>query len=155
MVRKIDDTGSYEILPNLNTLVNINIDGMVSTTTVDQVFTNTSADPIEAIYVFPLPTNAAVNDMKMIINDRFIQGKIQEKQEARETYEKAKKEGKRASLTEQNRPNIFTNTVANIMPGDTLIVRLQFVDKLHYEKGEFRLSFPLVVAPRYLSLIHI
>ena len=150
LVRKIDDTGSYEILPNLNTLVNINIDGMVSTTTVDQVFTNTSADPIEAIYVFPLPTNAAVNDMKMIINDRFIQGKIQEKQEARETYEKAKKEGKRASLTEQNRPNIFTNTVANIMPGDTLIVRLQFVDKLHYEKGKFRLNFPLVVAPRYI-----
>ena len=82
LVRNIDETDQYEILPNLKTNVNIQIDGMVTTTTVDQVFTNDSDEPMEAIYVFPLPLDAAVNDMKMIINDRFIQGIIKEKEEA-------------------------------------------------------------------------
>ena len=150
LVRNIDETDQYEILPNLKTNVNIQIDGMVTTTTVDQVFTNDSDEPMEAIYVFPLPLDAAVNDMKMIINDRFIQGIIKEKEEAKKTYEKAKKEGKRASLTSQSRPNIFTNKVANIMPNDTIVVRLQFVNKLYYENGKFQLRFPMVVAPRYI-----
>jgi Ca-activated chloride channel family protein len=150
LVRKIDGSDLYEMLPGLETRVQINIEGMVASTTVEQVFSNTSEEPIEAVYVFPLPQNAAVNDMKMLINDRLIQGVIKEKAEARETYEKAKAEGRRAGLTEQERPNIFTNTAANIMPGDTIIVRLQFIDKLTYEEGTFRLRFPMVVAPRFI-----
>ena len=150
LVRKLEEGKGYELLPNLNTVININIEGMVSTTTVDQVFANDSDYPIEAVYVFPLSPSAAVNDMKMIVNDRFIKGEIQEKKEARANYERAKEEGKRASITEQNRPNMFTNTVSNIMPGDTIVVRLQFVDRLNYEKGNFKIRFPLVVAPRYI-----
>jgi Ca-activated chloride channel family protein len=150
MVRKIGETGLYEVLPKLNTAVNISIEGMVATATVDQVFTNTAEIPIEAVYVFPLPQNAAIYDMKMLVNDRLIQGLIKERKEAKATYEKAKKQGKRASLTEQERPNIFTNSVANIMPGDRIIVRLQYVERLAYEDGLFRIRFPMVVAPRYI-----
>ena len=98
-----DEEGYREIINNLHTNVHIDIKGMVSSTTVDQIFTNDSSSPIEATYVFPLPTDAAVNHMTMIINDRIIQGEIKEKVEAKKVYEKAKKEGKRASLTEQKR----------------------------------------------------
>jgi Ca-activated chloride channel family protein len=150
MVRKVGEAGFYEVLPRLNTNVNISIEGMVATATVDQVFTNTAETPIEAIYVFPLPQNAAVYDMKMIVNDRLIQGVIKERKEAKATYEKAKREGKRTSLTEQERPNIFSNSLANIMPGDRIIVRLQYVERLVYEDGLFRIRFPMVVAPRYI-----
>jgi Ca-activated chloride channel family protein len=150
LARAVAGTGMYEILPQLETSIEINIEGMVSSTTVDQVFTNSSNDPVEAVYVFPLPHNAAVYDMTMIIDDRLIQGVIMERKSAVETYEKAKAEGKRASLTEQERPNIFTHSVANIMPGDTITVRLQYVEKLVYEEGVFRMRFPMVVAPRYI-----
>jgi Ca-activated chloride channel family protein len=150
MVRRIGETGLYEGLPGLSTEVNINIEGMVATATVDQVFSNPSENPIEAVYVFPLPQNAAIYDMKMLVNDRLIQGLIKERKEARATYDKAKKEGKRAGLTEQERPNVFTNSVANIMPGDRIMVRLQYVERLAYEDGLFRLRFPMVVAPRYI-----
>lgn len=150
LARKIDEPGLYEILPSLDTMVQINIEGMVASTTVDQIFTNSTDTPIEAVYVFPLPHNAAVHDMKMLINDRMIQGIIREKEEAGKIYEKAKTEGRRTGLTEQQRPNIFTNKVANIMPGDTINVRLKFVERLEYEEGTFRLSFPMVVAPRYI-----
>lgn len=150
LVRKNGDSGLYEVLPMLNTSVSIRIQGMVATTTVDQAFTNSCDEVIEAVYVFPLPHDAAVHDMKMIIGDRLIQGIIKEKEEARKTYDKARKEGKRASLTEQERPNIFTNSVANLMPGDHIIVRLQYVQPLTYEDGRFSLRFPMVVAPRFI-----
>lgn len=154
LIRRIKGSELYELLPGLHTKVEINIEGMVSSATVDQVFTNTSEEPIEAVYVFPLPQNAAVHDMKMVINDRLIQGAVKEKEEARHAYETAKDRGKRASLTEQQRPNIFTSSVANIMPGDTVIVRLTYVETLHYEDGTFTLRFPMVVAPRYVPGHH-
>ena len=146
-----EEGNSYKLIPTINTDVNIDIKGMVASSTVDQMFTNNSTKPIEAIYVFPLPPNAAVNNMTMIIDDRVIQGIMKEKSEAKKTYEKAKREGKRTTMTEQQRPNIFTNKVANIMPGDTIIVRLQYVNELKYENGNFNLRFPMVVAPRYIS----
>jgi len=148
--RDTEDRNLLHVLPNLETQVNINITGMVETTTIDQVFTNTGKMPIEAIYVFPLPENGAVHDMKMLVNDRLIQGTIKEKEEARKTYEKAKKEGKRASLTEQQRPNIFTNSIANLMPGDVIIIRLEYIAPISYEGGVFSLRFPTVVAPRFI-----
>ena len=146
-----DETSRYEIIPNLHTDVNINIKGMVSHTSVDQMFVNDSTEPIEAIYVFPLPPNSAINNMVMIVEDRIIQGKIKEKQEAKKQYEKAKKRGQRASLTEQQRPNIFTNKVANVMPNDTIIVRLEYVNELKYGNGNFDLRFPMVVGPRFID----
>ena len=148
---KREDGHRYEMIPTVNTDVDIQIKGMVASTTVDQMFTNESTEPIEAVYVFPLPPDAAVNNMTMIIGERIIQGVMKEKSEAKKTYEKAKKEGKRTTLTEQQRPNIFTNKVANVMPGDTIIVRLQYVNVLKYENGQFNLRFPMVVAPRYID----
>ena len=145
-----DTEGNYQFLPQLDTKVTINIKGMVSNTIVDQMFTNNTDKPIEAIYVFPLPNKAAVNNMQMIIDDRIIQGNIKKKEEAKKDFEKAKKEGKRASLTEQKRDNIFTNSVANIMPGDTIVVRLEYVNDISYEDGKFSTRFPLVVAPRFI-----
>ena len=91
LLKKSESEGYYNLIPNLHTNVHIDVKGMVSNTTVDQVFTNDSEEPIEAIYVFPLPANAAVNNMTMIINDRIIKGTIQEKNEAKKIYEKAKK----------------------------------------------------------------
>ena len=147
---KGDEEGFYHQLPKLDTKVRIRIDGMVASATVDQAFTNNNGKPIEAIYVFPLPDQAAVYEMQMLINDRLITSKVQKRAQAKKTYEKAKKAGKRASLTEQERPNIFTNSVANIMPNDTIIVRLKYVDYLDYRRGVFSLRYPMVVGPRYI-----
>ncbi|MBC8214997.1 MAG: marine proteobacterial sortase target protein [Candidatus Marinimicrobia bacterium] len=147
---KDDTPGYYKEIPKLDTDVNIRIDGMAVTATIDQVYTNNNPMPIEAIYVFPLPETAAINEMQIIVGDRFIQGIVKERDEAKKTYEKAKKEGKRAALTEQERPNIFTNSIANIMPGDTIIVRLKYVDVVHYDHGRFTFRFPTVVGPRYI-----
>jgi len=146
-----NETNQFELIPNLHTDVNIHIKGMVAHSRLDQMFINDTDTPIEAVYVFPLPTNSAVNNMVMIVGDRVIQGLIEEKNKAQKTYTKAKKDGKRVSLTEQQRPNIFTNQVANIMPDDTLIVRLEYVNELKYEEGNFNLRFPMVVAPRYIA----
>ena len=149
LVQKGEEPGQYYELPRLDTKVDLAIDGLVVSATVDQMFVNNSSEPIEAIYVFPLPDKAAVYDMVMIVNDRLIQSHVKERKAAKKTYEKAKKAGKRASLTEQERPNIFTNSVANILPNDTLIIRLNYVDYLDYSAGVFTLRFPMVVGPRY------
>ncbi|MDP7475374.1 MAG: marine proteobacterial sortase target protein, partial [Candidatus Marinimicrobia bacterium] len=149
LVQKGEKPGQYYELPRLDTKVDLAIDGLVVSATVDQMFVNNSSEPIEAIYVFPLPDKAAVYDMVMIVNDRLIQSHVKERKAAKKTYEKAKKAGKRASLTEQERPNIFTNSVANILPNDTLIIRLNYVDYLDYSAGVFTLRFPMVVGPRY------
>jgi len=151
MLFRNDETSQYEIIPNLHTDVKINIDGIVSHTSVDQMFVNDSTEPIEAVYVFPLPPNSAINNMVMLIEDRVIQGIVKEKQQAQKEYETAKKKGKRASITEQQRPNIFTNKVANVMPNDTIIVRIEYVNELRYENGNFNLRFPMVIGPRFID----
>jgi len=130
--------------------VEVSIKGMVASTVINQIFTNNTEEPIEAVYIFPLPNNSAVYDMKMLIKDRLIQGEIKEREEAKRIYIEAKNEGKRAALTEQERPNIFTNSVANVMPNDTIIVQLQYVEKLQFEDGIFSLCFPIVIGPRYI-----
>ena len=150
MVYKDEATHVVHSLQTVETDVNIHIVGMAVDATIDQIFTNTQQIPIEAIYVFPLPEEAAVYSMQMLIGDRLIESKIKEKAVAKKEYEKAKKEGKRASLTEQERPNIFTHSVANILPGDTIIVRLKYVDIIQYKDGHFSFRFPTVVGPRYI-----
>jgi len=137
-------------LPLERTQVNIEVSGFVAQATVIQHYHNPYEKPIEAVYTFPLPNDAAVDDMEMKIGDRTIKGLIKRRQEARQMYEQAKQRGQRASLLEQERPNIFTQSVANIMPGDNITITLRYVNILHYAEGHYELVFPMVVGPRYI-----
>ncbi len=143
-------SGRFESVPLVHTDVAIDVRGLVAASTVTQQYVNSSADPIEAVYIFPLPHDAAVYDMEIKIGDRVIRSIIREREEAKRTYEAAKAQGKRAALLEEERPNIFTASVANIMPGDNIDVRLRYVEPLRWEEGKVRLVFPMVVGPRYI-----
>src|SRR5262249_6047940 len=122
--------------------------------TVTQQYANSSVQPIEAVYVFPLPHDGAVYDMEIRIGNRVIRSVIRERAEAKRVYEAAKAEGKRAALVEEEGPNIFTTSVANIMPGDRIDVRLRYVEPLRWDDGHMRLVFPMVVGPRYIPGTH-
>lgn len=143
----------YEESMLLRTQVNVDINGLVARTRVSQMFTNQSNEWLEGVYVFPLPENAAVDHMKMFVGDRIIEGQIQEKENAKKTYEKAKREGKRASIAEQQRPNLFTTKLANIAPGDIIEIQIEYQQTLAYgvENGQGKLSlrYPMAVSPRY------
>ena len=117
---------------------------------VSQRFSNPFETPIEAVYVFPLPENAAVNAMQMRIGDRVVQSRIMRREAARETYEAARNQGQTASLLEQERPNIFTTSVANIRPGHPIEVTLEYVATVPYESGTYELAFPMTVGPRFI-----
>lgn len=138
-------------LPLKATSVKTDIVGSIADVTVSQVYVNTGKHPLEAIYTFPMSTRAAVYAMQMRIGDRRITAKIEEKKKARADYEKAKQEGKRASLLEQSRPNVFTMNVSNIMPGDTIEVELRYTELLVPEQGVYSFVYPTVVGPRYSS----
>jgi len=142
--------GAYEIVPLVHTDARFDVRGPVVAATVAQEYENSTSTPIEAIYVFPLPHDAAVYDMEIRIGNRVIRSKIREREEAKSTYEAAKSEGKRAALVEEERPNIFTASVANVMPGDRIDVRLRYVEPLRWDEGRMRLKFPMVVGPRYV-----
>ncbi|MFH0878996.1 MAG: VIT domain-containing protein, partial [Lentisphaerota bacterium] len=137
-------------LPLKHTAVEAEISGFVSRVKVTQVFENPCATPIEAVYVFPLPQNAAVNDMSIRIGDRLIKGDIKKREEARKIYEDARNAGKTAALLEQERPNIFSQSVANIMPGHEICVEITYDETLAYEKGGYEFMFPMVVGPRFI-----
>ncbi len=138
-------------MPLQHTDVKIEVSGFVASTTVTQRYQNPFEKPIEAIYTFPLPNDAAVDDMQMTIGQRTIKGLIKRKKEAREIYERARERGQRASLLEQERPNIFTQSVANIMPGDNIVITIRYVNILRYTEGNYELVFPMVVGPRYIT----
>jgi Ca-activated chloride channel family protein len=142
--------GKTSVFPLKHTSVDVAVSGFMARVTVTQMFTNPYDRRIEATYVFPLPEDAAVDDMTMRIGARTIRGLIKEKQEARKIYEEAKAQGKTASLLEQERPNIFTQSVANILPGDLIEIRISYVQYLKYEKGTLSLVFPMTVGPRYI-----
>ncbi|HUM07072.1 MAG TPA: marine proteobacterial sortase target protein [Terriglobales bacterium] len=142
--------GRYEAVPLTHTDVALDVRGLVASATVTQQYSNSTSQPIEAIYVFPLPHDAAVYDMEIHIGNRIIRSVIKERAEAKKIYEAAKTEGKRTALVEEERPNIFTTSVANIMPGDQISVRLRYVEPLRWEDGKMRLVFPMVVGPRYI-----
>ena len=137
-------------VPLAHTSVKADVAGYVARVTVTQTFVNSFTDPIEAVYVFPLPHQAAVDAMTMRIGERVIKGVIKKREEARQIYEQARKAGKTASLLEQERPNIFTQSIANIMPGDNIEIEISYVDVLKYEDGEYEFVFPMVVGPRYI-----
>ena len=115
---------------------------------------------LEGVYVFPLPEDSAVDQLRMYIDDRVIEGQIHEKKEAKKIYEKAKKEGKSASLVEQQRPNIFTTSVANIAPGGTIIVAIEYqqavlIDNNNLFNSDFRwLSVTGIFQELRLKLLH-
>ena len=112
-------------MPLVSTDVGINVTGPIARTTVHQKFQNDSDQWVEALYLFPLPENAAVDRMQLIIGDRLIEGDIKEKEDAKKTYEKAKSEGYKAALVEQDRPNLFHTSVANIPPRGEISVRIE------------------------------
>jgi len=136
--------------PLEHTSVEAEITGLVARVEVTQEFGNPYGEPIEAVYVFPLPENSAVSDMTMKIGDRSIRAEIQTREQARETYEAAKAAGQRASLLEQERPNIFTQSVANIMPGDKILITITYSQDLKYDHGTYEYVFPMVVGPRFI-----
>ena len=143
------EPGSYIEAPRLATDVQIDVNGPILRTRVTQRFQNPSKGWVEGTYVFPLPENSAVDTLKMQIGERFIEGEIKAREEARKVYEEAKAAGKKTALLEQQRPNIFTNQVANIGPGETIVVQIEYQSSVHQSGGAFSLRFPMVVAPRY------
>ena len=136
--------------PLEHTSVSAEISGFVSTVKVTQVFHNPRKQKIEAVYTFPLSATGAVNDMLMKVGNRVVKGVIKEREEARRIYEQARDKGQAASLLDQERPNIFTQSVANIMPGEKVEITIAYVDVLPYEDGAFRFVFPMVTAPRFI-----
>jgi len=136
--------------PMVKTDVNMHVTGMLARVSVKQQFYNPGNDWVEGVYVFPLPEESAVDRLRMQIGERIIEGEIQEKSQARKTYEKAKRQGRKASLLKQERPNIFTSAVANIAPGEKITIEIEYQQNLRYDQDNFRIRFPLVVAPRYI-----
>jgi Ca-activated chloride channel homolog len=145
----VDSGEAIPDFPLKSTSADVTISGVVADVTVTQVYTNHSANTLEAIYVFPGSTNAAVYEMEMQIGRRVIEAQIMQKDSARKKYESAKQEGKTASLLEQQRPNVFTMNVANVLPGDSIIVRMSYTERLVPTDGIYEFVYPTVVGPRY------
>ncbi len=145
----LPDDGVYIEALQMQTDVDYEITGSIARAKVKQQFKNSSSLWVEGIYVFPLPEKAAVDHFRMIIGERIIEGQIKERITAKKIYEKAKSAGKKASLIEQQRPNVFTTSLANIAPGEMITIEFEFQQVLEYKDGGYRLRFPLVVGPRY------
>jgi Ca-activated chloride channel family protein len=138
------------LCPLEHTDVTADVAGQLARVTVRQEFANPSTEPIEAVYTFPLPEDAAVDDMTMVIGARTVKGQIKRREEAREIYEAAKARGQAAALLDQERPNLFTQAVANIMPGEKVSVVISYVHLLKYDEGRYEWAFPMVVGPRFV-----
>ena len=136
-------------LPLKDTRVDVAITGVIADVTVRQVYENRGQRPLHARYVFPASTRAAVSGMTMTIGEVRIVAKIKEREQAKTEFEAAKKDGKSASLLEQSRPNVFTMNVANVMPGDTILVELKYTELLVPTDGMYEFVYPTVVGPRY------
>jgi Ca-activated chloride channel family protein len=155
-----ETSGSLQILakdgsvsgncPLKHTEVRGAISGFIARVEVTQTFENSLAEKIEAVYAFPLPENAAVDDMTIQIGNRTVRGVIKQRDEARAIYENARQTGHVTALLDQERPNIFTQAVANIMPGEQVIVTIGYLQTLKYEEGSYEFVFPTVVGPRYI-----
>ncbi|GJD59385.1 marine proteobacterial sortase target protein [Methylobacterium dankookense] len=135
--------------PRLAADAAIAVSGPTARATITQAFRNTTADWVEGTYLFPLPEDAAVDSMKLVVGDRVIVADIRERRAAQRAYEAAKAEGKAAALTEQQRPNLFTNAVANIGPGETVLVQIAYQQTVRQSGDTYSLRLPTVAAPRY------
>ncbi len=138
------------VCPLKQTQVKAEISGFISRVNVTQEFENPFKEKIEAVYTFPLPQNAAVDDMTMTVGERVVRGRILRREEAQAVYDAAKNNGQVASLLDQERPNIFTQSVANILPGEQVKITISYVETLKYEAGVYEFVFPMVVGPRYV-----
>jgi Ca-activated chloride channel family protein len=157
--RRIPHSGAGDLIPQgdfreacplKHTDVKADISSFIARVTVTQEFENPYPQKIEAVYTFPLPANSAVDAMTITVGDRVINGKIKRKEEARAIYDAARDAGYSAALLDQERPNIFVQSVANIRPGEKVKVQIQYVETLKYEDGGFEFGFPMVVGPRYI-----
>jgi Ca-activated chloride channel family protein len=147
----VDPSGKPKAMcPLKHTDVKAEISGFISRVVVTQQFENPFKEKIEAVYTFPLPQAAAVDDMTMIVGERTVRGKILPREEAQAVYDAAKSNGQVASLLDQERPNIFTQSVANILPGEQVKITISYVETLKYENGAYEFVFPMVVGPRYI-----
>jgi Ca-activated chloride channel homolog len=135
--------------PQLGTDVDLSVSGPTARARVSQIFRNPTDGWMEAVYVYPLPDGGAVDTLKMVVGDRIIVGDVKERSAAKEIYDRAKANGQKAALMEQERPNIFTNSVANIGPGETVVVQIEYQEPVRQSGNEYSLRVPLVVAPRY------
>jgi Ca-activated chloride channel homolog len=148
LLLQTEDGGLVEA-PRLATDIVMTVNGTIARVAVTQRFENPSDRWLEGIYVFPLPEQSAVDALHMEIGDRVIEGEVKGRDEAKKAYEEAKDAGQKASLVEQERPNIFTNSVANIGPHEAIVVRIEYQETVKQDAGVYSLRFPLVVAPRY------
>jgi Ca-activated chloride channel family protein len=138
-----------DALPLKSTTVDVRVSGVIAEVRVTQRYRNEGTVPLEARYVFPASTRAAVNALTMTVGDRVVQAAIREKQAARREYESAKQAGRSATLLEQQRPNVFQMSLAHVMPGDTIDVELIYTEHMVPSDGAYRFVFPTVVGPRY------
>ncbi len=150
LLLKTTDGGKYLEAPRLKTDVSITVSGPIARARITQRFENPSDKWVEGVYVYPMPQNAAVDTLKMQVGDRFLEGQVKERVEARQIYEKAAAAGIKATIIEQQRPNIFTNSVANIGPHETIVVQIEYQEAVRLDGDKFELRVPLVVGPRYI-----
>jgi len=145
----VEGAGGSESLPLKSTRADVTISGVIADVKVMQVYRNEGETPIEARYVFPASSRAAVYALRLRVGSRVVDAQIREKQQARAEYAQAKREGMRAALLEQQRPNVFTMAIANVMPGDEIAVDLRYTETIVSTEGTYRFVFPTVVGPRY------
>ncbi|HMJ50814.1 MAG TPA: VIT domain-containing protein [Polyangiaceae bacterium] len=138
-------------LPLQATRVEVAVSGVIADVTVRQIYQNQGPKPLHARYVFPASTRAAVYGMTMTVGNQRVVAKIEERERAKRDFDRAKEEGKSASLLEQDRPNVFSMNVANIMPRDTIAVELKYTELLMPTDGTYELVYPTVVGPRYAA----
>lgn len=149
LMAKLPDAEKDVPVPLKHTAVVANVDGYIATVDVTQQFQNPYDSKIEAVYVFPLPDNAAVNEFVMTVGERKIRGIIREREQAERIYNEARSQGHIASLLTEERPNIFTQKVANIEPGKQIDINIRYFNTLQYDDGAYEFVFPMVVGPRY------
>lgn len=153
LIRSGDAGDDYEAAIQVETRVRFDVTGVIARTVVTQRFRNPMDVWVEGVYVFPLPEGSAVDHLTMRTGDRVIEGQIREKEQARREFNAAAAVGKRASLVEQQRPNLFTTRVANLGPNEELEVEIEYQDTLELEQGVVRLRFPLAITPRYAPML--
>lgn len=141
---------SYQMAPLLSTDVTMKVTGLIVRATVRQEFVNPGKEWVEGVYVFPLPDDAAIDHLRMNIGGRLVEGHIQERGQAKTIYAKAKQEGTQASIVEQERPNLFTASVANIGPEERVSLEIEYQQTVSYDHGQFLLRFPMAIGPRYI-----
>src|SRR5438552_16098850 len=150
LLLKTNQPGVYVAAPTVETDVKLRVRGMILRGEITQRFRNPETTCAEAVYAFPLPEDAAVDRLRMTVGQRIIEGEIKERKVAEKIYEQAKSEGKKASLLTQERPNLFTVSIANIGSGEEVVVTIDYQQNVEYRDGVFRLRFPMTIAPRYI-----